>query len=288
MSSLLAGPIDLFHAGEPFTTSCYLIDTAAGLALFDCGPSSCFPALERGLAEHGVSCADIRHVLLSHIHLDHAGAAGLVVRENPDVRVHVSEIGAPHVVDPSRLEASARRLYGGLFDELWGTIVPVPAANVHVAGDRVLDLDCFPTPGHAIHHVSYLDSEGTLYSGDVAGVRLPGASFVLPPTPPPDVDLEGWERSTALSLARHPARLALIHFGVFDDVEAHYARLREILARWGERVGGGVEQDEFIRAARADIEAADPENLALYEQAVTIDDCFVGLERYWRKKREAE
>ena len=141
----------------------------------------------------GLALTDVRHLLLSHIHLDHAGAAGTLVREHPGLQVHVSAIGAPHLVDPERLEQSARRLYGDSFDLLWGELAPVPEENVHIVGDRVLGLDCFPTPGHASHHVCYLDADGTLYAGDAAGVRLPGRALVLPPTPPPDIDVDVWE-----------------------------------------------------------------------------------------------
>ena len=154
-------PIDLFHQGER-VVGVYLLETPEGAALFDCGPSSSIEALKAGLAERGLALTDLRHLLLSHIHLDHAGAAGSLVREPPALQVHVSEIGAPHLVDPSKLEASARRLYGESFDSLWGELAPVPAANIHPVGDRVLGLDAFPTPGHASHHVSYLDAEGTL------------------------------------------------------------------------------------------------------------------------------
>ena len=175
------------------------------------------------------SWTDIRHLLLSHIHLDHAGAAGAIVREHPHVQVHVSEIGAPHLVDPSRLETSARRLFGDAFDDLWGELVPVPPENVHVVGDRVLGLDCFPSPGHAWHHVSYLDREGTLYTGDSVGVRIAPARFVLPPTPPPEIDLEAWEDTIVETERRAPARLAVVHFGVFDDVQEHLAAFRETL-----------------------------------------------------------
>lgn len=288
MSRLLAGPIDLYRPGEQPGYCCYLLETSDGLALFDCGSSSTFPSLEQGLADHGVGFADLRHVLLSHIHLDHAGAAGLVVERNPEVAVHVSGIGAPHVVEPGRLEASARRIYGETFDHLWGTVVPVPQANVRTVGARVLDLDVFPTPGHAGHHVSYLDTEGTLYSGDVAGVRLPGGTFVLPPTPPPDVDVEAWERSTAASLARDPSRLALVHLDVFDDVSSHYERLHETLGRWSQLVEQGMSGEEFTALVRAEIaEAEATSGLApWYETAVTLDSCHAGLERYWRTKRE--
>ena len=141
-------PIDLLHGGAARSIGVYLVDSDDGLALFDCGPASCLDALEAGLAERGRELADVRHLLLSHIHLDHAGAAGTLVRRNPQLQVHVSEIGAPHLVDPSRLERSARRLYGDSFDALWGELAPVPEENVRVVGERVLGLECFPSPGH--------------------------------------------------------------------------------------------------------------------------------------------
>src|SRR6185436_10638884 len=149
---MIAGPIDLHHQA-PGIVAAYLLETDDGPALFDCGPTTCIPALKSGLAGHGLELTDIRHLLLSHIHLDHAGAAGVLVREHPVLQVHVSPIGAPHLVDPSRLEKSARRLYGDTFDSLWGELAPVPQENVHAVDGRVLGLDSFPTPGHASHHV---------------------------------------------------------------------------------------------------------------------------------------
>src|SRR5215510_13239586 len=184
--------MDLQHQGVERVIGVYLLETEDGLALQDCGPSTDITALKTQLADRGLELRDVRHLLLSHIHLDHAGAAGTLVREHPGLQVHVSEIGAPHLVDPSRLESSARRLYGDSFDELWGELAPVPEANVHVVGDRVLGLDCFPTPGHAKHHVCYLDAAGTLLAGDAAGVRIQPTTFVMPPTPPPDIDVEAW------------------------------------------------------------------------------------------------
>ena len=146
-------PIDLFHAGAARTVGSYLLDTSEGLTLFDCGPSSCVPALKAGLAERGRELGDVKHLLLSHIHLDHAGAAGTLVREHPELTVWVSEVGAPHLIDPSRLERSARRLYGETFDPLWGELAPVPEENVRVAGDRAAGLEVFPATGHASHHL---------------------------------------------------------------------------------------------------------------------------------------
>src|SRR5689334_23490984 len=147
MSSLRV--IDLNFGASPEAIGVYLVDTDDGPALFDCGPSSTLDTLEAGLAANGLALTDVRHLLLSHIHLDHAGAAGVLVREHPDLQVHVSEIGAPHLVDPSRLESSARRLYGGDFDRLWGELAPVPEENVHAVGDETLGLATFPSPGHA-------------------------------------------------------------------------------------------------------------------------------------------
>jgi glyoxylase-like metal-dependent hydrolase (beta-lactamase superfamily II) len=278
-------PIDLLHQA-PGIVACYVLETDDGPALFDCGPTTCIPALRNGLAERGLELTDLRHLLLSHIHLDHAGAAGVLVREHPALQVHVSEVGAPHLVDPSRLDASARRLYGDAFDELWGELAPIPETNVHVVGDRVVGLDCFPTPGHAWHHVSYLAADGTLYAGDAAGVRLRGGSFVMPPCPPPELDLEAWERTIDEIERRAPSRLALIHFGLFDDVEPHLSQLRATLGRWGEWVEDGMDEPTFVAAAARDVAELDPDLAEEYQRAGPTWHSFRGFERYWRKKRE--
>ena len=282
---MTTAPIDLHHQ-VPGIVACYLLDTEDGPALFDCGPTSTLPHLKAGLAERGVDLTDLRHLLLSHIHLDHAGAAGALVREHPGLQVHVSAIGAPHLLDPGRLEASARRLYGDAFDVLWGPLAPVPAENVHVVGDSVVGLECFPTPGHAWHHVSYLDRAGTLYAGDAAGVRLTGARFVVPPCPPPDIDLEAWEDTIAEIERRAPARLALIHFGVVEDVVDHLTALRETLERWGKRVADGMDEQAFVAAARYDVSQTDPELVDEFERAGPYWHHFRGIERYWRQRRE--
>jgi glyoxylase-like metal-dependent hydrolase (beta-lactamase superfamily II) len=279
-------PIDLHHQA-PGIVGCYLLDTDDGPALFDCGPTSTIPALEAGLAERGLELGDVRHLLLSHIHLDHAGAAGVLVREHPSLQVHVSEIGAPHLIDPSRLDASARRLYGDAFDALWGELAPIPAANVHEVGDSALGLQCFPTTGHAWHHVSYLHADGTLYAGDAVGVRLTDASFVMPPCPPPEFDLEAWEVTIREIERRAPSRLALVHFGIADDVQEHLAALREVLGRWSGRVEDGMDEAAFIAAARFDIAQTDPELVDDYDRAGPYWHHFQGISRYWRKKREA-
>jgi glyoxylase-like metal-dependent hydrolase (beta-lactamase superfamily II) len=279
-------PVDLHH-GAPGIIASYLLETEDGPAIFDCGPTTCVEHLKAGLAERGLELGEVRHLLLSHIHLDHAGAAGVLVREHPGLQVHVSEVGAPHVVDPTKLEASARRLYGDAFDELWGELAPVPAENVHVVGDRVVGLECFPTPGHAWHHVSFLDQDGTLYAGDAAGVRIGSGSFVLPPCPPPELDLEAWEHTLAEIDKRAPERLALVHFGVFDDVQEHLASLRETLRRWAQRVEDGMDEETFVAAARYDVAQADPDLTDAYDRAAPYWHHFRGLDRYWRKRREA-
>jgi glyoxylase-like metal-dependent hydrolase (beta-lactamase superfamily II) len=279
--------IDLHHQGEK-VVGCYLLETEDGLALNDCGPTSTLPALKDGLASLGLGLGDLRHLLLSHIHLDHAGAAGVLVREHPGLQVHVSEVGAPHLVDPSRLERSARRLYGDSFDPLWGELAPVPEQNVHVAGDRVAGLACFPSPGHASHHVCYHDeSEGTLYAGDAAGVRIMPGRHIFPASPPPEVDLEAWERTLVEIERRAPAQIALIHFGTVDDVHDHVVRLREQLARWAERVRDGMSEQEFVAAARADLVGDQEGDVDYYERAGPFWQSYLGLERYWQKKRES-
>lgn len=280
-------PIDLHHGGSDRVVGVYLLDTDDGLALFDSGPASAVPSLKTGLAARGVALTDLRHLLLSHIHLDHAGATGVLVREHPALQVHVSEVGAPHLADPSRLEASARRLYGDAFDGLWGELAPVPPENIHVAGEVVVGLECFPSPGHARHHVSLLHPDGTLYAGDSVGVRIAPSRFVLAPTPPPEIDLEGWERTLQETERRAPTRLALTHFGVFDDVEAHLAGFRETLQRWATRVGHGMDEATFVAAARADCAASDPDEVDAYDRCAPYWHCYAGLERYWRKRREA-
>jgi glyoxylase-like metal-dependent hydrolase (beta-lactamase superfamily II) len=272
--------IDLHFGAAPHAIGVYLVDTDDGLALFDCGPSSTLDALHAGLAAHDVALTDVRHLLLSHIHLDHAGAAGSLVRRHPELTVWVSAVGRPHLVDPSRLERSARRLYGDMFDPLWGELAPVPAENARVADGDVLGWDAFPTPGHASHHVSYLRG-GTLLAGDAAGVRMPGASYVLPVSPPPDITVEGWHETVAEIRRRQPERLALIHFGIHEDVDAHLDRLELELDSWAGRVRDGMSEQEFVAAGRAD--AGDDADL--YDRVAPLWQSYLGMKRYWEKKR---
>jgi glyoxylase-like metal-dependent hydrolase (beta-lactamase superfamily II) len=272
-------PIDLFHQGNARTIAAYVVDTDDGPALFDCGPTTTLEALKAGLAQHGLELTDVRHLLLSNIHLDHAGAAGAIVREHPALQVHGSEIGAPHLIAPERLERSARRLYGDTFDTLWGELAPVPEANVHVVGDRVLGLDCFPTPGHASHHVSYLDRDGTLYSGDAAGVRIQPGRFVMPPTPPPEFDLDTWQQTLEEIERRDPERLALIHWGVADDPRRHLAELRLELYDWADFIRGGTDVDEFTEYVKTELRDAG-EDTGQYDLAMPLWQSYQGLKRW--------
>jgi glyoxylase-like metal-dependent hydrolase (beta-lactamase superfamily II) len=278
--------IDLEHLGRKRVIGSYLL-AGDEPALVDCAPASCLEQLRAGLSEHGLGVGELRHLVLTHIHLDHAGAAGSLVAENPGLLVHVSEVGAPHLVDPSRLERSARRLYGDAFDRLWGPLLPVPAENVRVLGNRVLDLEAFPTPGHASHHVSFLAADGSCFTGDAAGVRIPPGRYVAPVAPPPDIDVEAWERTLAAIEERRPERLLLAHFGVADDPAFHVAELRTALRTWAERAREGSEE-EFVRAAEADVRAAaDRATADLFEQAGPFWQSYAGLRRYWDKKEEA-
>jgi glyoxylase-like metal-dependent hydrolase (beta-lactamase superfamily II) len=271
--------IDLLFLGERREIGAYLVDTEAGSALFDCGPATTLEQLRAGLGEHGLAVGDLRHLLLSHIHLDHAGAAGALVRENPELTVWVSPVGAPHLVDPARLETSARRLFGAAFDKLWGPLTPVPEQNVRLAEGDVLGWEAFPTPGHASHHVAYL-RDGTLLAGDACGVRIRPSDYVQPVSPPPEIDVEAWHHSIDEIERRHPERLALIHFDVATDVAEHLARLRTELDRWADRVRNGMSEDEFVAAATAD--AGD--EAERYSAVITFAMSYQGLKRYWDKR----
>jgi glyoxylase-like metal-dependent hydrolase (beta-lactamase superfamily II) len=270
------GLVDLHFGGHEHAIGVYVVDTNDGPALFDTGPASTLPALEAGLAAQDTSFGELRHVLLSHIHLDHAGAVGTIVRAHPHLTVWVSEVGAPHLVDPSRLERSARRIYGEAFDPLWGELAPVPEANVRIAAGDVLGWEAFPTVGHAVHHVSYV-CDGVVLAGDAAGVRIPGSDYVQPVAPPPDIDVEAWHATAEAIRARRPERLALIHYGVHGDVDAHLDAFHRELDVWAGRVHDGLDEAAFVAAARADAgEEADT-----YDAVAPFWQSWHGLRRYW-------
>ena len=281
----VAGPqlIDLLHLGRDRVIGAFLLETSDGPALHDCGPATTYDTLRGALTDLGVPVGDLRHLLLSHIHFDHAGAAGLLVRDNPQLTVHVSEIGAPHLVDPSRLERSARRLFLDHFERLWGGLVPIPEQNIRVTGDRVLDFDCFPSPGHASHHVCYL-RDGILLAGDAAGVRIDPSPLVMPPTPPPDVDLEAWDATLDEIERRAPDRLALIHFGIFDDVDRHLGDLRTRMHEFADLVRSGATEEQFVETVHDLLVDESPD----YDAAFPPTQDYRGLARYWEKRHEAE
>src|SRR5262245_45301329 len=274
-------PIDLHFLGLEKAIGVYLVETDDGLALHDCGPATTLPRLEECLRELDVALTDVRHLLLSHIHFDHAGAAGSLVRRHPGLTVWVSGVGAPHLVDPSRLEASARRLYGDDFDRFWKELVPIPEANIRLAEGSVVGWETFPTPGHAKHHVSYF-RDGVLLAGDVCGIRLQPATYVLPPTPPPDIDVEAWHASLDEITRREPECLALIHFGVESDAPDHIDRLDAELDRWAGWVRDGMPQEEFVRRA-GEPAAVD---LAVHDATDILAQSWLGLRRYWDKRAE--
>ncbi|PYQ76906.1 MAG: MBL fold metallo-hydrolase [Acidobacteria bacterium] len=228
---------DVQFIGLPGIIASVVLHGPGGAAIIDPGPTSTLPALGADLAHAGIAMRDVRALLLTHIHLDHAGATGTLVREQPDLRVYVHEKGAPHLVDPTRLLASATRLYGDEMDRLWGDVLPVPAHTLSVlaGGERISaggrDLDIAYTPGHASHHVSYFSADtGIAFVGDTAGVRLTPGGFNVPPTPPPDIDLEAW----AVSLHRieqwGAGTLFVTHFGPSAPVATHLSEFADRLA----------------------------------------------------------
>ncbi len=270
--------LDLRFLGEEQLFCTYLLDLDDGFTLVDPGPATTLQTLESRLSELDVAVTDLRHLLITHIHFDHAGACGALVAANPRLRVHVSERGAPHLADPARLERSARRLYGNMFDVLWGKVQPVPVENIEVVGERVLGLECFAALGHAVHHVCYMNEEGTLFAGDTVGVRWPPGQYVLPATPPPDVDLEAWHTTLDEIERRVPDALALPHFGVVSEPEEHLAVFRRRLMLWAEIVRRGADVREFVAEVSRDI---DPEAAKFSELTDLLRDSYLGLKRYW-------
>jgi glyoxylase-like metal-dependent hydrolase (beta-lactamase superfamily II) len=269
--------IDVMHLGRDRVIGAYEIE---GL-IIDPGPST---GLDTLLAELG---SEPRALLLTHIHLDHAGASGSLVRRFPDLRVYVHEVGAPHLIDPAKLLESAARLYGDDMDRLWGEVLPVPAANI-VALEGGEEVDGFRVeyvPGHASHHVAYLhEDSGDAYVGDVAGVRIPPEDFTLAPTPPPDIDVEAWERSLDRIAEWRPRRLCLTHFDRSEEPLEQLERVRESLRRNAERARSG-DRESFLREVEAEIEGSVGEAAAdRHRQAAPPEQLWLGLERYWRKR----
>ena len=296
--------IDLNFLGARHVIASFLLLGDDSAALVETGPTTCLDHLTSGLKEHGVSPEDVHQVFLTHIHLDHAGASGHLTEVLPNATFYVHEVGYPHVVDPSKLLKSATRIYGDQMDELWGEVRPVPEDRLQVLeGGEELGaaggaLVAHYTPGHAYHHLAYHEPEsGALFAGDVAGVRLPGQSYVRPPTPPPEIDAEAWVRSIGYIREIAPDSLWLTHFGRYDDVDRHLNELEQRLQDWllfvGERVEKGLSRDEIVFDLRNEgdaemlAEGADTEESQHYDMAGQYEHLANGLIRYVSKQRES-
>src|SRR5713101_4600905 len=292
--------IDVEYLGNPRIIAACLLEGQGNVALIDPGPSSSLAKLRSKLDLLGLGVKGLDTILLTHIHLDHAGATGTLVRENPRLRVYVHERGAAHMIDPAKLLSSARRLYGEAMERLWGEFLPVPAENVSaLAGGETLNiggrqLEVVYTPGHASHHVSYFDAaEGLAFVGDTAGIRIANALTILPITPPPDIDPEALAKSWELIQKWRPERLFLTHFCAADHIGEHLARLREGLEEWSVAVRDSLKngQDDAERAKQFAQHVTtklkrhlSEQDANCYARGAALELCWYGLARYWRKR----
>jgi glyoxylase-like metal-dependent hydrolase (beta-lactamase superfamily II) len=302
MITLAAGLsyLDLNFIGVPRVVAAVVLHGPGGIAVVDPGPTSTLPALRAALERAGMAMSDIRAVLLTHAHLDHAGASGTLVREHPGIRVYVHEKGAPHMADPGKLLASATRLYGDQMDRLWGEVLAVPSsAIVSIAGGERIEaggrrLEVAYTPGHASHHVSYWDADaGIALVGDTAGVRLAPRGVIVPPTPPPDIDLDLWSASLGRIGTWRADTLFVTHFGPYAPAGAHLTEMAdhlEVTSRLAKASLAREGSDEAREAWFADEVRAwlrqkmNESDAHAYEVAGRFDLNWRGLARYWRKK----
>jgi glyoxylase-like metal-dependent hydrolase (beta-lactamase superfamily II) len=305
--------LDMNWVGRPKSIAAALLESENHRAILDPGPESTLATLRERLRAQGLAIADLNAILLTHIHLDHAGATGALVRENPGLTVYVHTNGARHLADPTKLLASATRLWGNELPILFGETLPVPPENIRIIeGPQTLTLgarrlDVVYTPGHASHHVSYFDDDaGVAFVGDTAGVRIDNGPYILPATPPPDIDLSLWDQSFTAILARRPTRLFLTHYGYADNPAAHIAEFSERLHHWAdvaEKALAAVADDPtaqdpeardaaamnaFIKSSRAEMD----EKLGLVEAehhsfTAALNLSFLGLARYIRKRTPA-
>ena len=291
--------VDLMFTGRPHAIATAVISGGGELALVDPGPTTCLDTLELGLQAQGVRLDDVTHILLTHVHLDHAAATGAIVRRFPRINVFVHERGLRHMADPSRLIASAARLWGDDMDRLWGEVAPVPAGNLtSLAGGERLDVagrpfDVAYTPGHASHHVSYFDrSSGVAFVGDTAGMQIDGG-YVLPPTPPPDIDLDAWRESVGVIERWDSQTLFVTHFGPIRSPRPHLQTLLHnlettaaIAKRCLEQPGSDEDRGRmFAEALLREMQRSSPQTpLAAYSLAAPLDLLWLGLARYWRTR----
>jgi glyoxylase-like metal-dependent hydrolase (beta-lactamase superfamily II) len=293
--------VDLNFLGRPGIIATAVLNHTSGVALVDPGPSTTLETLLKALGQQGIAVGDIRWLLLTHIHLDHAGATGTLVAANPEIEVFVHERGARHLADPSKLIASATRLYGTDMDRLWGKVEPVPAERLTTlaGGERIAaggrELEVAYTPGHASHHVSFFDRAASVaFVGDTGGIRRGAGTYIMPPTPPPDIDLEAWRASADQILAWDPDTLFLTHFGPFRGVRPHVQELFDRLDAWSGRVrrllaDASIDDQErerrFVEEGRQDIRRTVGEGEAdQYARAGRLDYSWQGLARYWRSR----
>jgi len=295
--------LDNLWMGRRRTIAAALLESDGHRAVVDPGPGSTLETLHSQLQACGFGVSDLDAILLTHIHLDHAGATGALVRENPRLAVYVHKNGGPHLVDPSKLLASAQRLWPHELHRLFGEVLPVPTENLRILeGGETLTLgsrkvEVVYTPGHASHHVSYFDKkEGVAFVGDTTGVRIEGNSYVMPATPPPDIDLGIWDASFAAILERKPARLFLTHYGYSDNPSEHILIFRERLHRWAmltaeilrTAASDSAAMDSFMSATHAEISQHLPVGEAdHYAFSAGLNLSFLGLARYLRKRATA-
>jgi glyoxylase-like metal-dependent hydrolase (beta-lactamase superfamily II) len=291
--------IDLQFQGRVETIASYLIFDGEQAALIETGPASTADTLLEGVQAAGVPPEALRQIFVTHIHLDHSGGAGVLAHRLPWTRVYVHPVGAPHLADPSKLLASASRLYGDQMESLWGTIVPVPFEQLIVAndGDEIAipgsTLRVLETLGHARHHHAYFDSKSSmLFTGDIGGVRMPGVRYVRPPTTPPELDIDAWRASIARLRALDATGLCLIHFGLFrGNLAWHWDDLEQRLVAWGELVreqlAKGVDENVILQQLKSQAAtefAALGVDPSTYDIAVSYESLVAGYVRYWKKK----
>ena len=296
-------PIDLHWVDHPRSIAAALVCDNHTAALVDPGPGSTISTLRSSLEKLGLRVSDLSFILLTHIHLDHAGATGALVRENPKLQVYVHQRGAPHMMDPAKLLNSASRLYGDDMQRLYGDFLPVPQENLRIleGGESISlgsrRLSALYTPGHASHHVTFFDSsDGTAFVGDTAGICVNGHPYVLPATPPPDVNFELWEESLDAIERMHPHRLFLTHFSFSENPQRHLANYRERLRMWREMSAGILKStsDESTAIHRFAKEVAaeaarflSPDDMGHYVFAGALKLSWLGLARYHRKQADA-
>jgi glyoxylase-like metal-dependent hydrolase (beta-lactamase superfamily II) len=298
--STLEATIDLQHLGRPRHVAIQVLVTDRGPVIVDTGPGSTIETLAKGLGQLGLGFEDLHAILLTHAHLDHAGATGLIAQANPKVTVYAHHLGAKHLIDPTKLIASATRVFGDKMERYWGRFLAVPAAQVVTLqggetisfGDR--RFEAIYTPGHAIHHLAYFErSERTVYVGDIAGIRVPSLSVVVPVTPPPDYNLEDWLRSIDVVRGLGAERMLRTHFGMADDLPGQLATLEADLRAWTGTVEDLLRQD-LPDEARADrFDAYVRQSLAGRVDPAVIDDFagfsdfranYYGIARYVTKR----